>query len=267
MRNFQKAHAARPAEFVRRAADIITVAQSFHRHFADELHGVGEERNFVSLADRMDLAPRLDDAGLVVRGHDADEAGTFVRHFHRDPVHVHHAVVRDGNHFRAFAKIIFRRIVDARMFDGGNPDFVLRAERLGEMVHDHVVRLGRAAGPDDVVRMTAEKLRELLARIGERDARARAGLVHGRRIAADLLGDVQPGFACLAHHGRGGVVIEVNHRPDKILFCGKTGEFFVGGGKRPVNQILCRRQPNLPSNLHSANFWRDEHEMLPSVIR
>ncbi len=130
MRDFQKTHAARPAEFVRRAADVIAFAQSLDRHLADELHGVGEERHFVSLANRMDFAPRLDDAGLVVRGHHADEAGTLVGQFRREPVHVHHAVVRDGNQFRAFAEIMFRRIVDARMFDGGNPNFVLRAERL-----------------------------------------------------------------------------------------------------------------------------------------
>ena len=73
--------------------------------------------------------------------------------------------------------------------------------------------------------MTAEKRRELLARIGERDGRARAGLVHGRRIAADFFGDGKPGFARLAHHGRGGVVIEVNHRPDSILSVAALASF------------------------------------------
>ena len=130
MRNFQKAHAARSAEFVRRAADKITVAQSFQRHLADELHGVGEKRHFVSLADRVDFAPRLNDAGLIVCGHHADEAGAFVGQFRREPVHVHHAIARDGNQFGAFPKIMFRRIVNARMFDGGNPDLVRRAERF-----------------------------------------------------------------------------------------------------------------------------------------
>ena len=48
VRNFQKAHAARPAEFVRRAADEIAIAQSLARHLADELHGVGEKRHFVA---------------------------------------------------------------------------------------------------------------------------------------------------------------------------------------------------------------------------
>ena len=70
VRHFQKAHAARSAEFVRRAAEVIAFAQSFRRHFAEPLHGVGEERHFVLLADGQHLAPRLDDAGFVVRGHD-----------------------------------------------------------------------------------------------------------------------------------------------------------------------------------------------------
>ena len=99
----------------------------------------------------------------------------------------------------------------ARIFGGGNPNLAFVIKRPREMVRDHVVRFGRAARPDEVERMTTEKRGELFARIGKRDGRARAGLVHGRRIAADLFGDVQPGFARLAHDGRGGVVVKVNH--------------------------------------------------------
>ena len=74
--------------------------------------------------------------------------------------------------------------MDARMFNGGNPDLALCAECFGEMVRDHVVRLGRAAGPDEVERMAAEQRGKFFTRVGERNGCARAGLVHGRRIAA-----------------------------------------------------------------------------------
>ena len=69
VRDFQKTHAARPAEFMRRAADVITFAESLAGHLADELHGVGEKQHFVGLADGTNFPPRLDDAGLVVCGH------------------------------------------------------------------------------------------------------------------------------------------------------------------------------------------------------
>ena len=116
--------------------------------------------------------------------------------------------------------------MDARMFDGGNPDLALRVERSGEMVHDHVVRLGRAAGPDDVERMAAEKRGELFARVGRaRCPRARrpgAGWTDCRRLFSVTF---EPGFARLAHDRRGGVVIEVNHRPDRIQLAATLASF------------------------------------------
>src|SRR5260221_8200059 len=140
------------------------------------------------------------------------------------------------------------------MLDGGNPDLVLRTERFGKMMRDHVVRLGRAAGPDDVLRMAAQKRRELVARVGERDARARAGLVHGRRIAAGLLGHVQPGFARLAHHGRGGVVIEVNHRSNRILFAAALASFLWAAVK--ASRRIWAGVFQTPSVLAAAFFRR-----------
>ena len=173
-RGFQKANAARPAKLVRRAAEKITFAEFLRGHFAEPLHGVGEERHLVLTANGQYLAPGLDDAGLVVRGHHADESRARVGQFRRQPVQVNHAVVRDGNEFRAFAKVMFGGFVDAGMFDGGNPDLGLRVERPREMVHDRVVRLGRAAGPDDVGGMAAEKRGEFFARLAQaRHSRAR----------------------------------------------------------------------------------------------
>ena len=204
-----------------------------------------------------DLAPRLDDAGLVVRGHHADEAGARVGQFSREPVQVNHAVARDGNESRAFAEIMFRRFDDAGMFDGGNPDLALRVERPREMVHDRVVRLGRAAGPDDVRGMAAEERGEFFARLGQRGIRARAVLVRAGRVAADFLGGVQPGFARLAHDRRGGVVIEVNHRPDRIRLAARLASFLWAAVKAKSGRI-CAGVCQKPDP-----FRRDEfHESL-----
>ena len=111
---------------------------------------------------------------------------------------------------------MFRGFVDAGMFDGGNPDLALRIERPRKVVHDHVVGLGRPARPDDVRRMAAEKMRESFTRFPERGAGATPDLMRAGRIARNLLGGIEPGFARLAHHRRGGIVVEINHRPDRI---------------------------------------------------
>ena len=165
VRDFQKTDAARPAEFVRRAAEKIAFAQVPWPAFCRAIARHRRRTAPGTAADGQRLAPGLDDAGLVVRGHDADEPGPHVGEFQREPVQVNHAVVRDGNEFRAFAEIMLRRFVDARMFDGGNPDLGFRVERPRKMVHDHVVGLGRAARPDDVAGWQPRKCGELFARL------------------------------------------------------------------------------------------------------
>ena len=192
VRNFQKTDAARPAEFVRRAAEKIAFAQSFGRHLAEPLHGIAEERHFVLLADGQHFAPRLNDAGLVVRGHHGDESGPHVGQFDGEPVQVNHAVVRDGNEFRALAEIMFRRIPCTH----GCSMAEIQISAFGSSVcakwcSDHVVGLGRAAGPDDVGRMAAEERGEFFARLGHGLVGRRAELVRAGRVAADVLGGVR----------------------------------------------------------------------------
>ena len=123
---------------------------------------------------------------------------------------------------------MLRRIEDARMLNRGNPHLARRAELLREMVNDHVVRLGRAARPDDVRRMAAEKMRESFTRFPERGAGATPDLMRAGRIARNLLGGLEPGFARLAHHRCGGVMVEINHARQNTVV-GRAGEFFVGG--------------------------------------
>src|SRR5580698_9614908 len=98
------------------------------------------------------------------------------------------------------------------MLNGGDKNLLCRCELAGKMMHHHVVRLGRAAGPDDVQGIAAEETGEFFAGIGQGDGGLGAVLVHGRWIAAELFSDMQPRFTRLAHDGGGGVVIKVNHR-------------------------------------------------------
>jgi hypothetical protein len=93
------------------------------------------------------------------------------------------------------------------------------------MVHDHVVRLGRAAGPDDVAGWqprNAASFSRASAWPGSRACRPGAGL---DGLPPIFQRGVEPGFARLAHHGRGGVVIEVNHRPDRIRLAAALASF------------------------------------------
>ena len=59
----------------------------------------------------------------------------------------------------------------------------------------------------------------------ERDAGARAELVRAGRVAGKIFRRIQPGFTRLAHDGRCRVIIEINHRPDKIHFAAKLASF------------------------------------------
>ena len=213
---FKKADAARPAEFVRRAAEKIAFTQSFRGHLAEPLHGIAEERHFVLLADGQHLAPRLNHAGFVVRRHHGHKSRPHIGHFDGQPVQINHPGVRDGNKFRPAVKIKLGRFHHAWMFDGGNPNLGLGIQRLREMVQRHVVGLSGAARPDDFGRVATQERGEFFARLGHGLVGRRAELVRAGRIAGDVLGGVQPGLARLAHDRRGGVMVKINHRPDKI---------------------------------------------------
>ena len=70
----ERADALRPVHLVRaerRQVDLQLV--DVERNLADRLHRVGVEQDALLLRDRADLGDRLDDADLVVGGHDRDE--------------------------------------------------------------------------------------------------------------------------------------------------------------------------------------------------
>ena len=59
-------------------AMIDVVVDDVERHLADRLHRVGVEQHAALVAQRADLADRLQHANLVVGGHDGDQNGLVV---------------------------------------------------------------------------------------------------------------------------------------------------------------------------------------------
>ena len=223
--DFQETDAAWAAEFMGGAADEIALTQTFRGHFTDELDGIGEEGDLVLATNGESFAPGLDHASFVVGGHARDQSGAGISEFSRQPVEVDDAITGDRNEAGTFAKVMLRGIQHAGMFNGGNPDFASRAELAGKVMQNGIISFGGPAGPDDVHGVAVEKSGKFFPGIGQGNRGPGAGLMHGGRVATDLLGDMLPGFARLAHDRRGGVIIEVDHRSDMILLIAAVASF------------------------------------------
>ena len=155
---------------------------------------------------------RLQHADLVVRGHHADE--DRVRPQRRDePADVDEAVGLDRK-ARHLAALRFepRARIQHRAMLGLQGDDVpaLRAQGLRHPLDREIVRLGRAAGEDDVFRLGADQRGDLAAGVIRRLARGPAERMLAARGVAEAFGEVRqhrlhdPRIA-----GRGGVRIEV----------------------------------------------------------
>ncbi len=113
--------------------------------------------NAALAADARHLGDRLDDAGLVVDEHHRHETGV-VAQGGQDGVRIDEAAAggRDDRHGMSAARQLLQRLEHGRVLDGGchnvmNPAPTYRAEDRG------VVRLGSAAGKDDVPRGRADQ--------------------------------------------------------------------------------------------------------------
>ena len=107
----------RSAELVRGAADVVAFAQTVGWQLADPLRRVAEKRHFPLPANRQRLAPGLQHAGFVVRGHDRHQPGTRMSHLFAQPVQIHHSVARDGNQPMPVRKVMPGWRQEAGMFD------------------------------------------------------------------------------------------------------------------------------------------------------
>ncbi len=122
-----------------------------HRHLAERLNGIGVNQRIV-IADKFDnLANRLDNAGLIVNEHYADQSGKSTALQERAQlIEAHHARRIDGQPIDGHAERL-DRLDDARMLDGGND------QAFDACAFDrHVVGLRTTRGKDDHLRQNAD---------------------------------------------------------------------------------------------------------------
>ena len=104
------------------------------------------------------------------------------------------------------------RFQHTRVFQGRNPNLSAWVQRSPEMVHDHVVGLGRARGPNDVQRVAAEVCCDILARLVHRHASPGTDAMGAGRVADLRIYGVQPGLLGAWEHWGGGIAVKIDHR-------------------------------------------------------
>ena len=182
--------------------------------FAEALRRVAVEENAGVARDppnRGDIVQRSD---LIVRVHDRDQHrarrdGTAHR------VGVDRSVAVDRQHRDRRAARLLQRLagVEHRLVLGGGGDDVLAALRmkLDRALDRQVVRLGRAAGENDVARLGVDQGGDLRPRLLDRLFGLPAPRVAAARRVAEALAEVrQHGFEHARIDRRGGVVVEVD---------------------------------------------------------
>src|SRR5262249_52574603 len=157
----------RPVHLVRgnrRHVDFQLV--DVERYFADSLNGIGMKEHTAFLRDRADLRDRLDDANLVVGGHDRDEDG-LVGDRVANVVDVYQSVFLDRE--IGYSTALFLEPlagVDHRLVLGHTGDDVVTflAIHVDHAFDGEVVRFRGAAGKDDLLRVGTNEIGHLLAR-------------------------------------------------------------------------------------------------------
>ena len=218
----ERADALRAVHLVRadrRHVDLQVV--DVEGHLADRLHRVGMEKDSFLFRDRANLPDRLEHADLVVGHHDRDEnrlvADRRFQLVEADPAVLVHRQIRDAIAFllEALARVDHRFVLG----DARDDVVALLAIHLGGAFNREVVRLCRAAREDDLLRVRADQIGDLLAR-----------LIHGlfgrpaeRMIAAGGVAEFRREVRqhCLEDarvDRRRRVVVHVNRKLDRHLF-------------------------------------------------
>jgi len=164
----ESADAFRTVDFVgahRQQVDVHRV--DVDRQHADALRGVGVEEDLALPSQRADLGDRLHRADLVVDVHDRDQhrvVADRVRHLLR--IETAGGVDRQVGHFgepgalQGFAAIEHCLVLGS----GGNDVPAAAGVEAEHSLNREIVRLGGAAGPDDVGRPRTDQLADLTAR-------------------------------------------------------------------------------------------------------
>ncbi len=216
--DIQRADAFRAVDLVRRDRGQIDLELvHVERHLPDHLHGVGVEQHALLFRDRANRRERLDDADLVVGGHDRDEdglGGDGVSQL----VEVDEAVLlhrQIGDPVAVLLEPLAR--VDHRLVlgDRGDDVIALLPVHLGDALDREVVGLGRAAREHDLLGVGADEIRDLLARLVD----GLLGRPSERMVpaggVAEMLGEVgQHRVHDTRIHGRRRVIVEINRKFD-----------------------------------------------------
>ena len=215
--HIEGAHALRAVHLVARPRhQVDVVLLDIGRHLADPLRGVGVEDRAALMAERTDLGHLADGADLVVRPHDRDEDRVLAHRLcdHRASDHTIGRRREEGD-IEAFVLKPLARVEHGLVLVRRGDDVAASLRAIGALrIHAsgaldrEVVRLGRAARPDDLLGRRADERCGLLA--GEVDGVLRfpAELVVAARGVAEFLGEVRKHRFdhTGVRAGRGGVV-------------------------------------------------------------
>jgi hypothetical protein len=181
------------------------------RDLAERLRGVGVNERARSVRESGELFDRLQHTGLVVRVHDRDERRVPVDGF-TGGVHACATISVDADASdAAFVLLEPRaRARSRRMLDDRRDDVALPLERLRHTTDGEVVRLRAARREHDLVGVAAEERRDLLPRLGDRRAGARAVHMPARGVAEVLAQVRQHRGDDLGQERRRRVVVEVD---------------------------------------------------------
>src|SRR5688572_2075378 len=238
------AHTLRTVHLVRRDRGQVGLRLGHvERHLADGLDGVGMQQDALLLRDRPDLGRRLQHADLVVGRHDRDQdrlvGDRGAQILDVDPPVLLHREIGDAVALllELLAGVDHRLVLDHT----GDDVIALLAIHLGDALDRQVVGLGRAAREDDLLRIGADEVRDLLARgLDGLLSLPAEGVVAARRIA-EVVGEVrQHRLDDPWIDGRRGVIVHVNRELHLCLYLSGLPE------RRTGIPYLPERPPALP---------------------
>lgn len=183
-------------------------------HFAKGLHGIAVNQNAPGLAVPDQVRQREQGARFVVGKHGREQKGGVVQRV-QQRLEIYAAPAQGYGHDlhlkpQAFAPV--RRLAHGRVLHRGDDQFLAFFLPRGQCrAHDgQIVRLGAAAGKNDLKGGHAERLGHLVARPFHRRPGTQAHLVNGTGVAEFRAQKRLNGLYHLRPGARGGVVVEIN---------------------------------------------------------
>ncbi len=165
--NVESADALGAVDLVRRDGEQVdAVALHVHGNFADGLHAIHMEENALFLGDFADFFDGLNDADFVVGVHDGDQ-NRFRRDGLAQIVEIDAAVFlhrQIGDLVAVFLEALAGIEHGLVLGDLRDDVIALLAVHFGDALDGQVIRLGGAAGEDDLFRRGVDQLGDLGAR-------------------------------------------------------------------------------------------------------